>query len=237
MLAARDQENLVHGHQTVAASKPLNHGARQLGPKTPGNKVPKTPAFKLPLNDENGDGIFGGGGGGKTGLKINGDGKNAFATPMGRMQRLEIDTASLLTKRSGPKSRAPLGAKTTNAKAKAFQTPAVPIKDDLGKTNKKSVSARKPKPKAVPAEMTKLEVLGDKDESEVPDIEYMPPKPKGEYDQSIMPKMTFWLRREQISLTYPLTILSSICPCSIQTTFSMAGSSTLRIERVSMDSV
>ena len=91
MLALRDQENLVHGHQAAAASKPLNQGARQLGPKTPGNKVPKTPAFKLPLNDENGDGIFGGGGGGKTGLKINGNGKNTFATPMGRMQRSEIE--------------------------------------------------------------------------------------------------------------------------------------------------
>lgn len=92
MLAARDQENLVHAHQTVGASKPLNQGARQLAPKTPGNKVPKTP-FKIPLNDENG-GI----GGGKAVLKTNGKGnenmvtgmkkggqgeKNAFVTPMG----------------------------------------------------------------------------------------------------------------------------------------------------------
>ena len=92
MLAARDQENLVHGHQTTAAAKPLNQGIKQLAPKTPGNKVPKTP-FKLPLNDENG--TFAGG---KTNLKTNlkgnenvpfggkkaglGD-KNAFVTPMG----------------------------------------------------------------------------------------------------------------------------------------------------------
>ena len=91
MLAARDQENLVHGHQAAAAAKPLNQGTKQLGPKTPGNKVPKTP-FKLPLNDENG------GFGGKTGSKLNGNGnenlifggkkgglgdKNAFVTPMG----------------------------------------------------------------------------------------------------------------------------------------------------------
>ena len=65
MLAARDQENLVHGHQAAAAAKPLNQGLGQLLPKTPGNKVPKTP-FKVPLNDEN---ILGGLGGGKTGLK------------------------------------------------------------------------------------------------------------------------------------------------------------------------
>lgn len=58
MLAARDQENLVHGHQAAAASKPLNQGVKQLPPKTPGNKAPKTP-FKIPLNDENGPPRFG----------------------------------------------------------------------------------------------------------------------------------------------------------------------------------
>ena len=92
MLAARDQENLVHGHQAAAASKPLNQGTRQLAPKTPG-KVPKTP-FKLPLNDENNAGGFGVG---KGGVKTDGKGnenmllgpkgglgdKNAFVTPMG----------------------------------------------------------------------------------------------------------------------------------------------------------
>ncbi len=94
MLAARDQENLAHGHQQAAASKPLNQGTRQLAPKTPGNKAPKTP-FKLPLNDENGPCLFGAG---KSVLKINGKGnenlvtgakkgglgdKDAFKTPMG----------------------------------------------------------------------------------------------------------------------------------------------------------
>jgi len=93
MLAARDQENLVHGHQQVAASKPLNQGTRQLAPKTPGNKAPKTP-FKLPINDENGPGWFGAG---KSVSKTNGKGnenlvtgakkgladKDAFKTPMG----------------------------------------------------------------------------------------------------------------------------------------------------------
>lgn len=72
-----------------------------------------------------------------------------------------------------------MGAKTTNAKAKAFMTPAVPAKDENAKASKNSVSARKPKSKVAHAEMTKIEVLGDKDEPEVPDIEYMPPRPKG----------------------------------------------------------
>ncbi len=95
--APLDQENLVHGHQAAAASKPLNQGTRQLAPKTPG-KVPKTP-FKLPLNDENNAGGFGvGKGGGKTLGKGNenmilgpkgglGD-KNAFVTPMGMVSMI-----------------------------------------------------------------------------------------------------------------------------------------------------
>ena len=70
--------------------------------------------------------------------------------------------------------------KTTNAKAKAFQTPAPPpAGNDLGKTSQKSVSARKAKPRVSHAEMTKLEVLGDKDVLEEREIEYMPPRAKG----------------------------------------------------------
>ncbi len=72
--------------------------------------------------------------------------------------------------------------KTTNAKAKAFQTPAPPPADnDLGKTNQKSVSARKAKPRVSHAEMTKLEVLGDKDVLEEREIEYMPPRAKSRH--------------------------------------------------------
>lgn len=80
MLAARDQENLVHGRQTAAASKPLNQGVRQLQPKTPGNKAPKTP-FKIPLNDENANNGLGPV---KGTAKATGAGKNAFVTPSGK---------------------------------------------------------------------------------------------------------------------------------------------------------
>ena len=98
MLAARDQENLVHAHQATAAAKPLNQGIKQLAPKTPANRVPKTP-FKIPLNDENG-----GFAGGKTGLKSNNKGnentvlggkkgglgdKNAFITPLGTLSQIQ----------------------------------------------------------------------------------------------------------------------------------------------------
>lgn len=85
MLAFRDQENLAHSHQTVAASKPLNQSTRQLQPKTPGNRPPKTP-LKVPLKDENDPLAFG-----KKTVKTIGkqnentrpSAKDAFVTPMG----------------------------------------------------------------------------------------------------------------------------------------------------------
>jgi hypothetical protein len=96
MLAARDQENLVHGHQQVAASKPLNQSTRSLQPKTPGTRYPKTP-LKVPLHDENAQTGFGGKTGkgkglenlatGKTGITFD---KNAFITPMGRPGNISI---------------------------------------------------------------------------------------------------------------------------------------------------
>lgn len=88
MLAARDQENLVHGLHQAAASKPLNQSTRGLQPKTPGNKYPKTP-LKIPLNDENAPTGFGKSMKGKglenlmTGKKSTSFDQNAFVTPMG----------------------------------------------------------------------------------------------------------------------------------------------------------
>ena len=100
MFATRDQENFVHGRQAAAASKPLNQGMRQLPPKTPGNKVPKTP-FKLPLNDENGDGGIGAG---KTGFKANGTSKNAFVTPLGKIGIQDSQSSLADTQSQAPKS-------------------------------------------------------------------------------------------------------------------------------------
>jgi hypothetical protein len=104
MLAARDQENLVHVHQTAAASKPLNQATKILLPKTPGNKVPKTP-FKIPINDKPGNTVLGGGnhglkaravgnenlltGGNKGGVGT----KNAFVTPLGILLRIKFNSA------------------------------------------------------------------------------------------------------------------------------------------------
>jgi hypothetical protein len=89
MLAARDQENLVHGRQTAAAGKSLNQASKPLPPRTP---------FKKQLNDENGPAF----GAGKPAVKLNGNangngslmtgGKNgafleksAFITPIGKL--------------------------------------------------------------------------------------------------------------------------------------------------------
>lgn len=71
VLAANDQENLVHSLQAGAAGKSLNASLKA-------SKAPKTP-FKVPLNDENavakgGKSVF------KTGLKAD----NAFVTPAGK---------------------------------------------------------------------------------------------------------------------------------------------------------
>jgi hypothetical protein len=102
MLAARDQENLVHGQQAAAAAKPLNRGNKYVPPKTPGAKVPKTP-FNGRQHDENAIGGLGAGktallgrekgiNGPKTGGKQGGGlGRNAFETPMGMMTQELIE--------------------------------------------------------------------------------------------------------------------------------------------------
>ncbi|KAJ5120405.1 uncharacterized protein N7515_009793 [Penicillium bovifimosum] len=151
MLALRDQENLVNTHQTAAAAKPLNQ-TKQLAPKTPGK----------PRNDENNPLALG-----NRTVKGNGNrqenGKpsnHAFFTPM-------------------VKDRAPLGAKTTNLKANNLQTPA-PFGGTTKqpKTNRRLSTAKKIKKAAPVTQQAQTKVHTDPVEDDVPDIEYMPPKPK-----------------------------------------------------------
>ena len=142
MFAARaDQENLAYAHQTTAAAKPLNQQA-----KTPANKAPKTP-FRRNQNDEN-DAFQSGFKTGKATKKANID-NNAFLTP------------------AGPRNRAPLGMKTTNAKAK---TPA-PL--TTKPSAQKTVSPRLRRQKV---KIHQAEPLQAEEEDDVPDIEYMPPR-------------------------------------------------------------
>ncbi|KAJ5743938.1 hypothetical protein N7533_008808 [Penicillium manginii] len=153
MLAIRDQENLVNTHQTAAAAKPMNQGMRQLAPKTPGRQIP--------LRDENNPLAFG-----KNTVKGNGarqdNGKPGKLAPVTPME---------------PRNRAPLGVKTNNQKARAPQTPA-PFGGALkpGNTNRRASTVRKKTGPVLQQSQTK--VFTEAPQDDVPDIEYMPPKPK-----------------------------------------------------------
>lgn len=113
MLARRiDQENTVHHQQ---AAKSLN------GAKTPAAKAPKTPFGKSALKkaDQENDVTVAT----KKGKGVQLD-KNTFITPAGtKTHQYRTNVRELTGEDEGPRTRAPLGFKTTNAKATAFQTP------------------------------------------------------------------------------------------------------------------
>lgn len=69
--------------------------------------------------------------------------------------------------------------KTTNAKAKGLQTPA-PGTVKPEKSNKRNSTAQKVKKAAPLVQPSKTELLDKLADDDVPDIEYMPPKPKGQ---------------------------------------------------------
>lgn len=88
-----------------------------------------------------------------------------------------------------PRERAPLGAKTTNVRATAFQTPAPNVKDGKGqKAQQRSTSGRKPKLKIHQTVQPTVEPAAKQVEyDEVPDVEYCPPPAKGEYPFDSLP--------------------------------------------------
>ncbi|KAF5025138.1 hypothetical protein F66182_2778 [Fusarium sp. NRRL 66182] len=171
MLAAhRDQENLVVHSQQVPTKQ--QH-------KTPSSRFPKTPS-RFPQHDENVPNAFTGktgvGGakaflGDKTLNKGNGA-RQAMVTPM------------------GTQNRAPLGNKTTNAKAKNGQLGgAKSIIQDPEQTQLKP-TAQKPKQRPVdfaPLEIRLKEEQKPAEQEEEP--EYAPPKPKDlPYESDCFPK-------------------------------------------------
>lgn len=173
-LAANDQENAARHLHAGPAGKSLNAGPKAFGAKTPGNKAPKTP-FKIPLNDENAPNKAG-----KSVLKANGKGNenalftarkggklddSAFVTPAGMCKPAFARISGLTC--LGPRTRAPLGMKTTNAKSRAFQTPA-PLSST--KTQKVSPRLRRPKVKVHQPEFE------HESNDDIPEIEYMAPK-------------------------------------------------------------
>ncbi|KAK5146313.1 hypothetical protein LTR04_001073 [Oleoguttula sp. CCFEE 6159] len=160
IFVAQDQENFVHGQQTAAAAKPLNQGINRFGSKTPSNKPPKTP-FKLPHNDENATFRAG-----KSVLKTNG--KSRENVVFGGKKGEDVDKDAFVTP-AGPRNRAPLGMKTTNARGKAFQTPAPP-------TEKRSVQATSPRLRRAKVKVHQAEATTIEAQEEEPEIEYMPPR-------------------------------------------------------------
>lgn len=79
----------------------------------------------------------------------------------------------------GPRSRAPLGMKTTNAKARAGATPAAPLGTNKPeKSNRKNSTVKKAATNA-PLKSAEPELSQKSPDAEDRDVEYMPPKPKG----------------------------------------------------------
>ncbi|KAI1776102.1 hypothetical protein F4818DRAFT_370623 [Hypoxylon cercidicola] len=182
MLAARDQENLAFSHQNGAALKQQQGQAkRQLQPKTPGARYGNTP-LKVPLNDENAAHAAGGAKsilGGRT--KGN---ENALTSKGGKSSKSNLKTPS------EPRSRAPLGDKTTNAKAKGQQTVnAKSAIREIEKSHLKAPTTTRPKQKHVQAEVHKLEVHPEeRDPLSEEEIEYCPPRPKDTpYESDVFP--------------------------------------------------
>ncbi|KAF2166449.1 hypothetical protein M409DRAFT_23089 [Zasmidium cellare ATCC 36951] len=167
MFASRNNENAIYEQQQAAAAKPLNQGVKGLAPKTPANKPPKTP-FGKGRNDENAALLFGKDGGAKEGKAE----RNAFVTP------------------ANPRTRAPLGNKTTNAKA--FQTPAPLLAPDKPKDGDRPSSTKPTSPRLrrskIKVHETAENVLAQDPEER--DVEYMPPRevPKEEDYDDICPR-------------------------------------------------
>ncbi|KAK4230372.1 hypothetical protein QBC38DRAFT_40720 [Podospora fimiseda] len=170
MLAAhRDQEN-VYIHQA---------GNSKQQAKTPGARFPKTP-LKVPLNDENTNHGFGG----KSVLQTKGNKENNLTVGKGGNGLGKPGKQALMTPAAPQTGRAPLGNKTTNAKARTAQN------TNGGKETVKPTPARRLKQAAPQNEAPKLQVHTDKiplaDEEE---IEYAPPRPQERpYESDILPE-------------------------------------------------
>ncbi|EEY18088.1 conserved hypothetical protein [Verticillium alfalfae VaMs.102] len=161
MLALRD-ENAVNAAQTIRQAQGKGH----LAPKTPGARYPKTPSGHHDENAVGGKTILG-----KTKGTINQPARQRLVTP------------------SGTQARAPLGNKTTNAKAKNGQVQGVKsIVKELEKTDAKQNTIQKPKNKGPVVDPLKVAVhidLGG-DEHE---IEHAPLRVKDlPYESDVFPE-------------------------------------------------
>ncbi|KAG6061581.1 hypothetical protein E4U32_002894 [Claviceps aff. humidiphila group G2b] len=176
MLAAhRDVENLVHSQQHAATIKQQ--------PKTPGARYPKTPG-NHGRNDENAPNIFVGKGGLPSGAKLGGTGKLALGKATGGPQPAVTPMEN--------RSRAPLGNKTTNAKARNAQTgEAKDTVRGIEKTQLRQTSSRKLTKQPADLRPVKLNIQPDVSEAlqdELPIPEYAPPRPTPlPYESDVLP--------------------------------------------------
>ncbi|KAK1968436.1 hypothetical protein LY78DRAFT_631910 [Colletotrichum sublineola] len=163
MLALRD-ENAVNAAQAAR----LAPGKGQLAPRTPGARYPKTP-LKIPLNDENAPG------GAKTALA-----PKSIGNIQGTVKKQNLVTPS------ETRARAPLGNKTTNAKARSTQHAGG---KDLEKTQTKPTTTKKLKQRSPGVGPPKLEVRNDQHGvAEEPDVEYAPAPAKDlPYESDVFP--------------------------------------------------
>ncbi|KAF1815976.1 hypothetical protein P152DRAFT_471336 [Eremomyces bilateralis CBS 781.70] len=163
MYATRDQENVFHNRQTAAAAKTRAQTSTSHPIKTPGPRAPKTP-FKSKLNDENAAGN-----GAETGLKT---GRKGLAPQALDGKRKTATKPGIFQTPTDIRPRAPLGLKTTNAKAtKAFQTPApITVHPSPEKTQLKATSPRLRRAKL---RVHQGDIATQENEPE-PDIEHMP---------------------------------------------------------------
>ncbi|ROT43147.1 hypothetical protein SODALDRAFT_31913 [Sodiomyces alkalinus F11] len=163
MLAIRD-ENIVNAAQAARQAQGKGH----LAPKTPGARFPKTPSRIVP-NDENAVG-----------------GKTVLGKAKGGMNHA-VPGRNLVTP-SETQARAPLGNKTTNAKARTGHPLGVKdIVKEFERTQTKQTTVKKPKQKASTNDPLRVSVHNGQSTDEL-DIEYAPPKPRElPYESDVFP--------------------------------------------------
>ncbi|KAK2071736.1 hypothetical protein P8C59_006139 [Phyllachora maydis] len=193
MLAAhQDQENQVFSQPAGAAAK------QSFQSKAPGARYPKTP-LKVPLSDDNAARVFAG----KSIIKTANNNENL--TTIGRGAKGKNNIVTPLEPRT---ARAPLGNKTTNAKARAGQPAGVKdIVQPMEKSQTKATPAPRSRNGPSKVERLRLEVHGDKDPlEEEEDVEYAPPPVKAKpYESDLVPAhlLTFkGLKRENMLKGY-----------------------------------
>ncbi|PHH81177.1 hypothetical protein CDD80_9 [Ophiocordyceps camponoti-rufipedis] len=170
----RDQENLVQAHQVTTKQQLKDGGAR----------FPKTPLVSR--NDENAHTILAG----KTGKDV------LPGTRPGTIDRFAAKgtakATTMVTPMGARTVRAPLGNKTTNAKARTDRGSGVKdMVNEIERAQAKHTTVQRPKPKTLEVAPTKLAIHFDQDRNsdDGEEPEYAPPPPKPlPYQSDVLPE-------------------------------------------------